>query len=121
MHGQLLVALGETLLAGGDLLVDLDHQRADRAGRLPSSRWTRITAATMGQTAISAFTGRSSGTPRRNPRRSTTGPISQNGSDRAKTSRQYRSGDRFRPAPACVRPRGRQATSKSSSRTRTSG
>jgi hypothetical protein len=32
--GQLLVGLAETLLAGGDFLVDLDHQRTDRAGRL---------------------------------------------------------------------------------------
>jgi hypothetical protein len=56
----------------------------------PSSRWIRITAATSGQTAISALTGRSSGPPSRNPRRSTTGPISQNGSERPKTSRQNR-------------------------------
>jgi hypothetical protein len=35
--GQLLVGLAETLLAGGNFLVDLDDQRADRAGgRLPS-------------------------------------------------------------------------------------
>jgi Transposase DDE domain group 1 len=32
--GQLLVGLAETLLAGGDFLIDLDHQRADRAGSL---------------------------------------------------------------------------------------
>jgi hypothetical protein len=32
--GQLLVGLAETLLAGGDFLVDLDYQRADRVGRL---------------------------------------------------------------------------------------
>lgn len=32
--GQLLVGLAETLLAGGDFLVDLDHQRADVAGTL---------------------------------------------------------------------------------------
>lgn len=32
--GQLLVGLAETLLAGGDFLVDLDYQRADRTGTL---------------------------------------------------------------------------------------
>jgi len=32
--GQLLVALAETLLAGGDFLIDLDYQRADRMGIL---------------------------------------------------------------------------------------
>jgi hypothetical protein len=30
--GELLVGLAETLLAGGDFLVDLDYQRADRVG-----------------------------------------------------------------------------------------
>lgn len=30
--GGLIVSLGETMLAGGDFLVDLDHQRRDRAG-----------------------------------------------------------------------------------------
>jgi Transposase DDE domain group 1 len=32
--GQLLVGLAETLLAGGDFLVDLDYQRADRVGSM---------------------------------------------------------------------------------------
>jgi len=32
--GELLVGLAETLLAGGDFLVDLDYQRADRTGTL---------------------------------------------------------------------------------------
>ena len=32
MRGGVLVALAETMLAGGDLLCDLDHQRADAAG-----------------------------------------------------------------------------------------
>lgn len=30
--GRLIVSLAETMLAGGDFLVDLDHQRKDRAG-----------------------------------------------------------------------------------------
>ena len=32
MLGGVLVALAETMLAGGDFLCDLDHQRADAAG-----------------------------------------------------------------------------------------
>jgi hypothetical protein len=31
--GELLLALAETMLGGGDFLIDLDHQRRDQAGR----------------------------------------------------------------------------------------
>ena len=31
--GRLIVSLAETMLSGGDFLIDLDHQRADGAGR----------------------------------------------------------------------------------------
>ena len=43
--GRLIVSLGETMLAGGDFLVDLDHQRKDRAG-LPLRAVPEVPAST---------------------------------------------------------------------------
>jgi hypothetical protein len=48
------------------------YSSTGRSNRLtpadPSARWTRITAATSGQTAIGALTGRFMGNPSWNPR-----------------------------------------------------
>ena len=59
--GELLVGLAETLLAGGDFLVDLDYQRADRAGAVlrslppPPSTTAASLARRFGDTQIAGI------------------------------------------------------------------